>query len=142
MHNSGLQLAHVDASLVEALLREDAFPHAAGHIELMETHISWVILAGDYAYKIKKPVVLDFLDFSTLEKRRHYCEEEIRLNRPWAPAIYLDVVPVTGTRSRPQMGGDGEALEYAVRMRRFDQSLRLDAQLEAGLLTVADMNHR
>ena len=122
----------VDSRLVDGLLRPGAFGRDVGDIELVETHISWVILAGDYAYKIKKPMVLDFLDFGTLEKRRHYCEEEIRLNRPWAPAIYLDVLPVTGTRDRPQMGGDGEVLEYAVRMRRFDQSLRLDAQLEAG----------
>jgi aminoglycoside phosphotransferase family enzyme len=129
----------VDSRLVEGLLRPDAFEHDAGDIELVETHISWVILAGNYAYKIKKPIVLDFLDFGTLEKRVHYCEEEIRLNRPWAPDIYLDVVPITGTSDAPRMGGDGEVLEYAVRMRRFDQALRLDAQLDAGLLTVADM---
>ena len=78
----------------------------------METHISWVVLAGDYAYKIKKPVVLDFLDFGTLEKRRHYCEEELRLNRPWAPELYLDVVAITGPADAPLIGGDGDALEY------------------------------
>ena len=139
MHNSSTQLSHVDASLVKALLRNDAFPHPAEDIELMETHISWVILAGNYAYKIKKPVVLDFLDFGTLEKRRHFCEEELRLNQPWAPELYLDVVAVTGSADEPLMGGDGEALEYAVKMLRFDQDLRLDRQLEAGLLTVTDM---
>jgi aminoglycoside phosphotransferase family enzyme/predicted kinase len=139
LHNSGSQLDHVDASLVEALLRDDAFPHAADDLELMETHISWVVLAGDYAYKIKKPVVLDFLDFGTLEKRRHYCEEELRLNRPWAPEIYLGVVAITGPAGAPVIDGDGDALEYAVRMRRFDQDLRLDRQLADGLLTVADM---
>ena len=139
MHNSSTQLSHVDASLVKALLRIDAFPHPAEDIELMETHISWVILAGNYAYKIKKPVVLDFLDFGTLEKRRHFCEEELRLNRPWAPELYLDIVAVTGSADEPLMGGDGEALEYAVKMLRFDQDLRLDRQLEAGLLTVTDM---
>ena len=125
MHNSSTQLSHVDASLVKALLRNDAFPHPAEDIELMETHISWV--------------VLDFLDFGTLEKRRHFCEEELRLNRPWAPELYLDVVAVTGSADEPLMGGDGEALEYAVKMLRFDQDLRLDRQLEAGLLTVTDM---
>lgn len=139
MHNSSSQLSHVDASLVKALLRNDAFPHPAEDIELMETHISWVVLAGNYAYKIKKPVVLDFLDFGTLEKRRHYCEEELRLNRPWAPELYLDVVAITGPADAPLVGGGGEALEYAVKMLRFDQELRLDRQLEAGLLTVADM---
>ncbi len=139
MHNSSSQLAHVDASLVRALLREDAFPHPADDIELMETHISWVILAGNYAYKIKKPVVLDFLDFGTLEKRQHYCEEELRLNRPWAPELYLDVVAITGPADEPTIGGEGEALEYAVQMLRFDQGLRLDRQLADGLLTVPDM---
>ena len=139
MHNSSSQLPHVDASLVEDLLRQDAFPHAAGDIGLMETHISWVILAGDFAYKIKKPLVLDFLDFGTLGKRRHYCEEEIRLNRPWAPDIYLEVVTINGSVEKPTVGGSGEVLEYAVKMRRFDQDRRLDRQLEAGLLTVADM---
>jgi aminoglycoside phosphotransferase family enzyme/predicted kinase len=139
LHNSSSQLAHVDASLVRALLRKDAFPHPAGDIELIETHISWVILAGEYGYKIKKPVVLDFLDFGTLEKRHHYCDEELRLNRPSAPEIYLDVVPVTGSAEEPVIGGEGEPLEYAVRMRRFDQDLRLDRQLAAGLLTVGDM---
>ena len=139
MHNAGAKVLPIDASLVEALLRPDAFPHPATDIELMETHISWVILAGNYAYKIKKPVVLDFLDFGTLSKRRHYCEEELRLNRPWAPELYLDVVAITGSNAEPVIGGEGEALEYAVRMLRFDQDLRLDRQLAAGLLTVGDM---
>jgi len=139
LHRSIPQPQHVDASLVEALLRPGAFGHPADRMQLVETHISWVILSGDFAYKVKKPLVLDFLDFGSLEKRRHSCEEEIRLNRPWAPEIYLDVVPITGPASRPCIGGDGEVLEYAVRMRRFDQDLRLDRQLAAGLLTVADM---
>ena len=139
MHNASPQTAHVDASLVEALLREDAFDHPAADIELLETHISWVVLAGDYAYKIKKPVVLDFLDFGTLEKRRHYCEEELRLNRPWAPELYLEVVAITGPADRPVVGGDGAVREYAVKMLRFDQALRLDRQLADGKLTVADM---
>ena len=139
MHNAGAKILPIDAGLVEALLRPDAFPHPADDIELMETHISWVILAGNYAYKIKKPVVLDFLDFGTLERRRHFCEEELRLNRPWAPELYLDVVPITGPADEPVMGGDGEVLEYAVKMLRFDQDLRLDRQLADGLLTVPDM---
>lgn len=139
MHNAGTQALPTDASLVEALLRAAAFPHPADDIELMETHISWVVLAGNYAYKIKKPVVLDFLDFGTLEKRRHFCEEELRLNQPWAPELYLDVVTITGPADEPLIGGDGETLEYAVRMLRFDQDLRLDRQLADGLLTVPDM---
>ena len=139
MHNARGNVRPVDASLVEALLRPEAFAHPAGDIELLETHISWVVLAGNYAYKIKKPVVLDFLDFGTLEKRRHFCEEELRLNRPWAPELYLEVVAITGPADEPVIGGDGEALEYAVKMLRFDQALRLDRQLEDGQLTVTDM---
>ena len=139
MHNAGAQVVPIDASLVEALLRPEAFPHPADDIELMETHISWVVLAGNYAYKIKKPVVLDFLDFGTLEKRRHFCEEELRLNQPWAPELYLDVVAVTGPAGEPVIGGDGEVLEYSVKMLRFDQDLRLDRQLADGLLSVGDM---
>lgn len=139
MHNAGTQALPTDASLVEALLRPEAFRHPADDIELMETHISWVVLAGNYAYKIKKPVVLDFLDFGTLARRRHFCEEELRLNRPWAPELYLDIVAITGPADEPVMDGDGEPLEYAVKMLRFDQGLRLDRQLADGLLTVPDM---
>lgn len=139
MHVVPTKVTHIDDNLVEALLEPTAFDHPADNIELVETHISWVILAGDFAYKIKKPLSLDFLDFSSLEKREFCCREEIRLNKPWAPGIYLDVVPITRHDGQPHFGGDGEAFEYAVRMRRFDQALRLDAQLAAGLLSVADM---
>jgi len=93
----------------------------------------------DYAYKIEKPLDLGFLDYRTLAKRRHYCEEELRLNRPWAPDIYLDVVAVTRTADGVTVGGDGTPLEYAVRMQRFDQARRLDNELAAGRLTADDM---
>jgi aminoglycoside phosphotransferase family enzyme/predicted kinase len=127
------------ARLPESLLEADAYPHLVSQVELVETHISWVLLTDEFAYKIKKPVVLDFLDFGDVDKRRYYCEEEIRLNKRWAPDIYLDVVPVTEAASGAAFTGSGEVIDYAVRMRRFDQSLRLDRQLEAGLLSVADM---
>jgi aminoglycoside phosphotransferase family enzyme/predicted kinase len=125
--------------LVEALLEPDPYPHGADKIELIETHISWVFLAGDYAYKIKKPVALGFLDFRELASRHFYCEEEIRLNRPWAPEIYVDVVAITFLQGRMKIGGAGPAVEYAVRMRRFDQALRLDKQLECNQLSPDDM---
>jgi uncharacterized protein len=128
-----------DETLIRSLSRAGAWPHPAGDIEVLETHISWVVLAGEYAYKIKKPVRLGFLDFSTLELRRRFCEEELRLNRQWAPQIYLDVVPITGTADRPRVGGDGTAIEYAVKMRRFPQQAILAAELEAGCLTGDDM---
>ena len=73
--------------MIEALLSAAAFPHPVGHVELLETHVSWVVLTGDYAYKIKKPVDFGFLDFSSLEKREHFCREELRLNRRLAPSL-------------------------------------------------------
>jgi aminoglycoside phosphotransferase family enzyme/predicted kinase len=105
--------------LVEALTRADAYHHPTRAIHVVETHCAWVLLTGEFAYKVKKPVDFGFLNFSTLEKRQFYCAEEVRLNRRFAAAIYLDVVAVTGQRHRPQMAGSGPALEYAVRMRQF-----------------------
>ncbi len=84
-------------ALIDGLKRPDAYPHPADAIEHIETHISHVLLAGDYAYKLKKPLDLGFLDFSTLERRRHCCEEELRLNRRLAPELYIEVVAVTGS---------------------------------------------
>lgn len=112
--------------IIAGLLRPGAYPHAAGSISLSETHISWVILAGEFAYKLKKPVDFGFLDFSTLERRRFFCEEELRLNRRHAPGLYLAVWPVTGSLEQPCMSGTGTVLEYAVRMRRFDETQLFD----------------
>ncbi len=100
-------------------------------IECIETHISSVLLADDRAYKIKKPLDLGFLDFSTLERRRYCCHEELRLNARLAPDVYLDVVPITGTPQRPVLGGQGEPIEYAVKMRRFDANALLSKNLAA-----------
>ncbi|MDH3935640.1 MAG: AAA family ATPase [Gammaproteobacteria bacterium] len=108
-----------DNALIQGLLKPDIYCHETHSIRLLETHCAWVVLTGLYAYKIKKPVNFGFLDFSTLEKRKFYCEEELRLNRRFAPDIYLEVVTITGTRACPQINGDGQALEYAVRMRQF-----------------------
>jgi len=99
------------SQLIAGLLRPDAYDHPDDAIRLTETHISWVILAGDFAYKIKKPVNFGFLDFSTLEQRRFFCEEELRLNRRYAPELYLAVLPVTGSPEHPRMGGSGPPLE-------------------------------
>ncbi len=90
-------------------------------VRLLETHISSVLLTGRHAYKLKKPVALGFLDFSTLEARRRFCEQELRLNRRLAPELYLGVVAITGTPDAPMLGGDGPALDYAVKMIEFAQ---------------------
>lgn len=121
--------------MIRGLLQAQAYPHPCPHIELVETHISWVILTGPYAYKIKKPVNMGFLDFSSLSKRHFYCQEELRLNSRGAPDTYLAVVPITGTPSNPKMEGSGEPFEYAVKMNQFDQSDMLDRQLQVGRLS-------
>lgn len=124
-----------DASqLIVGLRQPTAYDHAVDSIELIETHISWVLLTGEFAYKIKKPVDLGFVDFSTLDKRLACCREELRLNGRLAPELYLDVVPVTGEVTSPRMGGDGAILEYAVKMRQFSQDRLLDRLLERGAL--------
>lgn len=101
-----------------------------GDAELIQTHISSVILAGDRAYKLKKPVDFGFLDYASLARRRKFCEDEVQINGRYAPQLYLGVVPVTGSVDAPRIGGEGEAVEYAVAMRRFDQQARLDVIVE------------
>ncbi|OGS91381.1 MAG: hypothetical protein A2Z95_08765 [Gallionellales bacterium GWA2_60_18] len=117
--------------LVAALLDPHRYPEAVRQVCLIETHISWVLLAGRYAYKIKKPLNLGFLDFSTLELRRHYCEEEFRLNRRLAPQLYLGVTAIGGDPDHPQLGAQ-PAIEYAVKMRRFPAACLMDRQLARG----------
>jgi uncharacterized protein len=109
-------------------------------VDLHETHISWVLLVGDLAYKLKKPVRLPFLDFSTIESRRHFCEEEVRLNRRLAPSLYLDVVPVCGTPEAPRLNGVGPVIDHAVRMRRFAPGALLSELLAAGHLQPHDID--
>jgi aminoglycoside phosphotransferase family enzyme/predicted kinase len=126
------------------LLRPAAYGHPVESVRLIETHISWVLLTGAYAYKIKKPVDFGFLDFSTLDKRRECCEQELRLNRRLAPALYLDVVAIV-QRDAQMVFASGvtdetEAIEYAVRMRQFPQSAQLDNMLHQGGLTPAQMD--
>jgi uncharacterized protein len=123
--NSGFS-SIIEKFLDESYQSTDCFPHAISRIEIRETHISWIILTGEFAYKIKKPVDLGFLDFSTLSKRKFYCEEEIRLNQRWAPKVYLDVVAITGSLEYPKFCGDGKILEYAVRMKQFPPNQTLD----------------
>ncbi len=136
-HDSGA--AALDRLL--AALREPArYAHAVERVELLQTHISCILLAGDYAYKIKKPVNLGFLDFSTLAARRHYCEEELRLNRRTAPALYLDVIAIGGSPSAPVIGGGGAPIEYALRMRRFEQKHLLDRMARRGALLPAHVD--
>lgn len=107
---------------------------------LIETHISWVLLAGEQAYKLKKPLRLPFVDYRTLEARRRCCEDELRLNRRLAPSIYRSVVPITGSDAAPVLGGDGPAIEFAVRMRRFPQSALFSARVREGRLQAGEID--
>ena len=112
---------HSDNPLISNLDNPRIFDHPVRYLRLIETHISWIILTGEFAYKIKKPVNFGFLDFSTLEKRFYYCQEELRLNRRFAPEIYLQIVAIRGSQHEPRLDGDGEIIEYAVKMREFSQ---------------------
>lgn len=107
-------------ALIRQMQQPEFYPYLPESVELIQTHISWVFIAGDEVYKVKKPVDFGFLDFTTLEKRKFYCEEELRLNRRLAPSIYLDVVAIRQDHSgRASFVGDGVVIEYAVRMKKL-----------------------
>lgn len=125
--------------MIQALRRADAYDHAVEAIELVDTHISWVLLTGKYAYKVKKPVKFPFLDFTTLERRKKFCEEELRLNRRLAPSLYLDVVPIGGTVEKPRIG-QVPAIEHAVKMRQFPSKALVDRKLATGGVTAEDFH--
>jgi aminoglycoside phosphotransferase family enzyme/predicted kinase len=119
------------------MLTPCVYHHPVNRLRVCETNISWVVLTGLYAYKIKKNVRFDFIDASTLAKRHHLCDEELRLNRRLSPALYLDVVPITREPGGLRVDGEGVIVEYAVRMRQFDASQELSA-----LLDHADVDQR
>ncbi|MDH3646876.1 MAG: AAA family ATPase [Gammaproteobacteria bacterium] len=130
--------------LIQALCRPEVWPHPVDTVRVIETHISWVLLTGRYAYKIKRPLNLPFLDFSTLEQRKAACQEELRLNQRLAPALYQSVVAITGNESQPVIVSDdvteATVLEYAVKMREFPQDQQLDRQLQEAGLEFRDMD--
>lgn len=127
------------SELIKSLQRIPCFPHEVAKLQLVQTHISWVLLTGPFAYKIKKAVDLGFLNFSTLEKRKHLCEEELRLNRRFSPDLYLDVITIVGTVDSPRIGGEGNVLEYAVKMREFPQTALLSHLAERKALVPAQV---
>lgn len=118
---------------IEELLAPDVFPHPVSYPRIRETHISWIVLTGELAYKVKKSVKFDFIDASTLERRLHHCNEELRLNRRLAPDLYLDVVPIARVDGHVRVGDDSApVIEYAVRMKQFDIEQELSALLRRG----------
>lgn len=127
-------------TLVTELQSPAAYPHGIDDpIHVHETHISVVLLAGEFAYKIKKPIKTDFLDYSTLDRRKHWCEEEVRLDGRYAEDLYLGVVPINRTGGTLAIQGQGETIEYAVKMRRFPADALLSERIDAGKLTTAEV---
>lgn len=119
--------------VAEALRNPESYDEVVEKVEVIETHISWVFLTGKYAYKVKKPVNFEFLDFTTLEKRKYYCEEEIRVNRPLSGDLYIGVVPITKDKeNKIRVNGEGEVVEYAVKMRELPQQAIMTNLLRKG----------
>lgn len=122
--------------IVEALLNPALYDHPVkGSIELIQTHVSYVFLTGDYVYKLKKPVNFGFLDYSTLEKRKFYCEEELRLNQRGAAELYLGILPIAQNGDQFTLDGDGEVVDYVVKMQQFPQETLLSEMYDRGELT-------
>ena len=127
-------------ALIAALQNPALFAHPVKEFQVIETHISWVLLTGDYAYKIKKPMNFGFLDFTELSSRAHFCAEELRLNQRLTQDLYLEVLPITGSVEAPQLGGTVPVLDYALKMRQFPQSQLLSTLQANGELTTAHID--
>lgn len=125
--------------LVQALLDPVAYPHGTPSVEMVETHVSFVFFAGDFAYKVKKPVNYGFLDFTNLEKRRYFCQREVALNRRICPEVYLGVEEIRQQAGRYTVGGPGQTVEYAVKMRRLSPDSSLERLLKEGRVSLQDM---
>jgi aminoglycoside phosphotransferase family enzyme/predicted kinase len=122
-------------SLVEALLDPGAYPEPVNAVKLAETHISYLFLTGEHVYKVKKPVDFGFLDFTTPEKRRYYCEQEVKLNRRMSPEVYLGVVEIREQSGSYSIGGKGNTVEYAVKMLQLPQSRAMSLLLKEDQVT-------
>lgn len=129
-------------TLTEHLSKAEAYPHETGDIQIRQTHASVVFLAGAFAYKVKKPVNLGFLDFSTLEKRRHFCKREVQLNRRLAPDVYLGIEPIVWNNGHLEIGtgNNGKAAEWAVRMVRLPERATLTSRLQRREVTPPDLS--
>ena len=121
--------------LIQALLNPEVYPDHPPRVELAQTQISYVLLAGDFVYKIKKPVDMGFLDYSTLDKRLYYCKKEVELNSRLCADTYLGVVPLSFEKGRTVLNGAGKTIEYAVKMRRLPQDRMMDALLPQNKVT-------
>lgn len=120
--------------LVEVLLKPETYAHHPQKVELVQTQMSFLFLTGDYVYKVKKPVDLGYLDYTTLEKRRFFCQQEIKLNRRLCPDIYLEVVPIISRQGQISLGGEGEIIEYAVKMKQLPEDRMMDKLLPQNMV--------
>lgn len=127
-------------SYIHYLQQESSYPHPATDISLVQTHISFVLLAGESVYKWKKPVDFGFLNFSTLEKRKYYCEQELQLNRRLCPNLYEELVTLNREGDSFSLNGSGEVLEYGIRMARMDEEKMMGRIMAAGELTKAHLD--
>jgi hypothetical protein len=129
--------------MVQALLQPEAYSHEVAGVELVETHVSYLLLTGEHVYKVKKPVDYGFLDFTTLEKRRHFCHQEVALNRRISPEVYLGVSEVRQHQGRYTIDGAGEGpgvtVEYAVKMRQLPRQRAMNLLLQQGLVSPKDI---
>ena len=134
-------MTNSEHSPVAHLICPEAYPHAVQQIHLRETHISWVFLTGEFVYKVKKPVDFGFVNFSTLDRRKHFCEEELRRNRILAGDLYLEVVPISrGPGGKLLVGSSSDIVDYAVKMHQFDEAELASQMLSAGTLSPADID--
>ena len=125
---------------IEALISDGVFPEESKTRELVETHISWVILCDQFVYKIKKPMKYSFLDFSTIALRKHFCEQELVLNRRMSENLYLEVLPVRKLEGKYNIGGDeGEIVDYSLKMRKLDPRRQMDVLLQKDMVSEADI---
>ena len=118
--------------IIEELSKPEAYPHKVSEVQVIQTHISVVFITDEKVYKVKKPVNFGFLDFTTLDRRQHFCFEELALNSRLSPEIYLDVVPITEESGTLKFGGTGKPVEYAVLMVRLAEDRILANLLNAG----------
>ncbi|HPQ42838.1 MAG TPA: hypothetical protein PKZ42_01315 [Syntrophales bacterium] len=127
-------------NLVESMMRPECYPHRPENVELIQTHISFIFITGALVYKVKKAVDFGFLDFTTLEKRKHYCEQEVVLNRRFAPDVYIDVVGITEDKGKNlRIGGEGSVIEYAVKMKKIPEEKMLYRLMKADKITESDV---
>lgn len=122
-------------SRVAELLEPGLYGKGVKRVKLIQTHTSWVFIAGEFAYKVKKPVNFGFLDYTTLSARRFFCQEEFRLNRLLSPDLYIEVLPITDEQGRLRLGGKGQVIDYCVKMRALPQSAIMTERLKRGAVT-------